>query len=83
MNKARFQNLEKLFAREIQGHIFQPATRGRTPKWIEEFLRENLIEPAEERIGRDRFGEIVCKGYALTHKGRAEYCAACPEPETE
>ena len=73
MKKSTFKNLERLFAREILGMMFQPANQKKIPKWLSDFVKCELVYPVQEK-----FGPVVCNGFRLTHKGREAYCAACP-----
>jgi hypothetical protein len=66
--------LEKAFAAEIDGRMYQ--TKAAMAKRL---VAKGYLQEDEQRF-RDRFGEIVCKGYSLTHLGRLTYCASCPAP---
>ena len=73
INKAQFKQLEKLFSAEIDGRMFQ--TRGE-PKWILALLEFDLVQ-RDRREYTDKFGTVVCNGWALTHAGRFSYCINC------
>lgn len=73
MKKSTFRYLERLFAREIDGMMFQPPNGKKTPKWLSDFVKTGLVIAVQEKIG-----PVTCDGFRLTHKGRQAYCGACP-----
>lgn len=79
MNKAIFNALERVFAREIEGGVLQSKA-----KIYPTLEADGMVEHGTLILGRDRFGVISVKGWSLTHKGRIAYCAACKDlPETQ
>ena len=74
--KATLRALKKVFAAEIEGRLpFQSKAR-----IFYELSRDGLLEPMERHFGVAGFGDIVVKGYQLTHAGRLLYCASCKLP---
>lgn len=79
LTKARFNALERIFAREIDGTLpFQSRA-----KIYEQMAQDGLVEQMTRSFGRDRFGMIMVMGWSFTHAGRIAYCMNCrdvPEP---
>ena len=71
MTKAEIDFLERVFAAEIDGRLYQ--TKSKLAKRMEE---EGYIVEVHKHIGNDRFGEIVVKGYNLTLLGNFTYCSS-------
>lgn len=69
MNKKEMDMLEKVFASEIEGKLFQ--TKSKVAKKLED---EGYITLEEKEICRDRFGTMIMKGSRTTIKGHIEYC---------
>ncbi|MFA6290143.1 MAG: hypothetical protein WC637_00100 [Victivallales bacterium] len=77
MTKRELDFLEKCFARQLEGYLFQSKS-----KLADKLEAEGFICKESKYFGRDRFGAIVCHGYALTYKGNFAYCNSerCHEP---
>lgn len=71
MTKAEMNCLEKAFAAEIEGRMFQSKS-----KLAASLADEGYLSPAVEKFP-SALGEIVCHGWQLTHLGRITYCASC------
>lgn len=72
MTKADLKLLERIFAREIEGALFQG--RG---KRIERLAKDGYCVQIERHFGEDRFGKIAVRGYVLTLLGNFTYCMTC------
>ena len=76
MNKAKLALLEKAFAAEINAAVDRgPYVMQSKSKLARELCDEGYLVEAEETFSR-----ALIKGYALTHAGRATYCASCDDP---
>lgn len=71
MNKKELEFLEKVFAKEIDGGVFQ--TKSKMARKLED---EGYIQKVRMSFGRDRLGEITADGYVLTIKGNITYCSS-------
>ena len=71
MTKAELDILEKIFAAEITGGVFQSKS-----KLVKKLEDEGLIIRVEKNIGNDVFGLIVVSGYRLTMAGNFQYCTS-------
>lgn len=69
MNKADLDMLEKIFAAEISGSLYE--TSSKVAKHLE---TDEFIIRDEKILGRDRFGVTRVTGYRLTLKGNTAYC---------
>lgn len=69
MKNTELKLLEKIFAKEIDGGVYQ--TKRKMAKKLED---EGYIQLVEKHLGRDRLGSIVVKGYVLTIMGNLSYC---------
>jgi hypothetical protein len=69
VTKATIKLLEKVFAAEVAGHLFQ--SKSKQMKALEE---DQYVEMVQDTLGKDRFGPIIVEGWALTHRGRITYC---------
>lgn len=74
MTKREFTILEKVFASEINGGLYQGKCK--TVKKLEE---EGYVQLNEKLLGRDCFGTIKVTGYITTIKGNLHYCMSCKE----
>ena len=74
MTKKEMDLLEKVFGAEIENRLHQC-----TNKIAAKLKEDGLIEMCELTLGRDNFGAIKVKGYALTDLGRAIFCDQCTE----
>ena len=68
MNKAELDLLEKVFAREVCGGMYQ--TKSKLAKKLED---EGYLAPVEREFGSGAL-KAVCRGYRLTLMGNAAYC---------
>ncbi len=71
MTKAELDLLERVFACDIEGRLYQ--TKSKLAQRLE---NEGFIINHSRSLGRDRFGEIIVKGYSLTFKGNFAYCSS-------
>ena len=69
MNKRELDLLEAVFAKEIDGGVYQ--TKSQLAKRLE---KEGYLQKVTLNLGRDRFGSIEVTGYVLTILGNATYC---------
>ena len=71
MTKREFDLLEEVFSCEMLGNLYQ-----KNSKLAKELESEGYLVHCEKSLGRDRFGEIVVSGYALTLQGNHAYCSS-------
>lgn len=71
MKKSEIDFLERVFAAEIEGRLYQ--TKSKLAKRMEE---DGYITADYKHFGNDRFGEIVVKGYRLTLLGNYTHCSS-------
>jgi hypothetical protein len=69
MNKKKFEILEKVFAAEISGGLYQGKNQA-----IRTLEKDGYVQEIEKTLGTDRFGLIKVKGYVTTFKGNFYYC---------
>lgn len=73
LTKTEWLALGNVFGAEIEGRcVFQSKARIYTA-----LESGGLIDKVTVSLGRDRFGSIEVTGWALTHRGRYQYCAEC------
>lgn len=72
MNKREFRELEKTFAAEIDGGVYQGIN-----KTIKKLELEGYVQKITKRLGMDQFGLIKVEGYVTTFKGNIHYCTNC------
>ena len=68
MKKAELDLLEKVFAKEIVGSMFQ--SKSKLAKKLEE---EGYLVGVEKHFGKGPF-KVIARGYRLTIMGNAAYC---------
>lgn len=73
MTKSEMSLLEKAFVAEIEGRLFQTKA-----KLAASLADRGYLEPAVQRFP-SALGDVVCKGWQLTHFGRLTYCATCTD----
>ncbi len=74
MTASHARVLERIFAREIDGQMWQ----GRMSKALKECIDEQFCEPCADVLGGG-LPVLIIKGYMLTHRGRiafGEWCSA-------
>jgi hypothetical protein len=71
MHKGELNFLEKVFICELEGHLFQSKS-----KYAKKMEENGFIVKTQKNLGKDRFGEIIVSGYALTLKGNFAYCTS-------
>jgi hypothetical protein len=76
VTKKEFKVLEKVFAAEIDGKLYQGKC-----KTVKKLKKDGYVIEEEKILGRDRFGLIKVKGYRTTLKGHFYYCTNCELPE--
>ena len=69
MKKTELDFLERVFAAEIEGRLYQ--TKSKLAKQMES---DGYVFATTKRLGYDRFGTIEVSGYCLTDRGRIAYC---------
>lgn len=72
MTKMEFKILEKVFAREIDGRLYQGKC-----KVIKKLESDGYVLKEEKIFGNDCFGSIKVEGYRTTLKGNMHYCMNC------
>ncbi len=70
MTKKDFKLLERVFEREIAGHLLQSGSRE-----YERLETEGMVDFKNIVLG-GRF-PVTIKGWVLTHRGRIVYCQEC------
>jgi len=72
--------LEKVFASNLDGHLFHSKTR-----MAKKLESEGYIVHSRKTLGRDAFGLVVVDGYELTISGNMAYCTSelCKEAVDE
>ncbi len=70
MTKKDFKLLERVFEREISGHLLQSES-----KEYERLEAEGMVDFKNIVLG-GRF-PVTIKGWVLTHRGRIAYCQEC------
>lgn len=73
MTAAQARVLERIFAREINGQMWQ----GRMSKALKECIDEQFCEPCADVLGGRL--PVLIEGYMLTHRGRIEFGEWCSE----
>lgn len=63
--------LEKVFAAEIDGHLFQSKA-----KIYQDLCEQGLLLPDERKVGTGALA-VTVRGYGLSHQGRFVYCMSC------
>lgn len=76
MTKSDLAILERVFEREIFGHIYQ--SKAKRMQW----LCDNGYVEYVEYVLPGRF-PVKVKGWALTHKGRMTYCETCRDVDLD
>ena len=71
MTKPELDLLEKVFASDISGGVFQSKS-----KLIKKLEDDGLVIKVNKTVGRDRFGFIDVEGYRLTIAGNLQYCTS-------
>jgi hypothetical protein len=71
MTKAELDFLERVFAAEIDGRVYQ--TKSKMAKRMED---DGYILKTSKSFGKDRFRKIIVTGYVLTIKGNFTYCTS-------
>jgi len=72
VNKKIFNALERVFEAEIENRLpFQS-----NAKIYQQLERHGLLTFGKE-VRPTQFGDLVIKGYWLTHAGRIMYCQEC------
>ncbi len=74
--KAELAALEKVFAREIEGHLPLQSKA----KIFARLAEQGLVEPMV-REHRDRLGVMRIEGWQLSELGRMTYCMSCDDDE--
>lgn len=74
MSKKEFKELEKVFAHESSGRLYQ-----RENKTIKKLEEAGYVEKIKRVLGKDRFGVIEVEGYVTTFKGNYHYCSKVKE----
>lgn len=78
MNNKTFDYLGRVFAREMNGQIYQ-TPRGRpVPKWVDDLVEAGMLAPTKKTFP-SKLGNIVCEGFELTVAGHMAYCEECSE----
>lgn len=72
MRKAELAMLERAFACEIEGRIFQTKA-----KLAGRLAADGYLQPVEERIAVPPLGTMTVTGYRLTLLGNFTYCMSC------
>lgn len=70
--KAELKMLEKVFAAEIEGRLFQ--SKAKIMMRLEE---KGLVRRTRKEYPADRFGPIVVEGWGQTILGNMTYCFSC------
>lgn len=70
--KAQLEALEKVFAAEIEGRVYQSRA-----KIFTQLAAEGMVE--EETLTLPGRFPVRVPGWGLTHRGRILYCAACAD----
>ena len=78
MNKSDLKILEKVFAKEIEGGVFQSKSKA-----ISRLEKEGYVQEVTFYIGGGALGKIKISGYILTILGNYTYCSSdlCKEDE--
>jgi hypothetical protein len=72
MTKRDFTLLEKIFAVEIEGHL---PYHSRSKEYLR-LEKEGMVERETITFRGGRF-PVTVSGWALTHRGRMDYCLEC------
>jgi hypothetical protein len=78
LTKAELKILERAFACEIEGRIFQTKSR-----LAQKLVDERYLRPVEERVSVPPLGVMTIKGYGLTLLGNFTYCMSCDSPDAD